>query len=568
MSDLLAAGDEAGLRSRLAGRISFGTAGLRGKMCAGFAFMNELTVTQASQGLAVYLLNGSADSAERGVVVGHDHRHHSLRFAQLTAAALLSKGFKVYLFEKLAATPLVPYAALLKKAAAGVMITASHNPKDDNGYKVYWDNGCQIVAPHDKGIAKCIEENLQPWDVDVDALLKQSAQSGRLVDPTADVETNYFTDIQQYSYNKEANAKSELKITYTAMHGVGTPWVAKAFEAFNLPAYIPVEEQIAPHPDFPTVAFPNPEEGKGALKLAIQRADSAGSPLILANDPDADRLAVAEKLDDGSWKVFTGNEIGILLAHWVWQKFSAAHPEVPVDKCVMLNTTVSSKMLSAMAAKEGFHYDETLTGFKWLGSVAADLTSKGYHFLYAFEEAIGFMVGDVCRDKDGVRAAAVFAEMAVELYSQRSTVVRTLHSLYEKYGYYATNNRYFFCYDPALMETIFGRIRNNGQYSEACGPYKIKNIRDLTTGYDSSRPDKKAILPTSSSTHMITFFFENGCVATLRGSGTEPKLKYYIEHHGPYGDSAGIDRELADISHHIIEQFLAPTKNGLAAPAE
>jgi len=345
--------------------------------------------------------------------------------------------------------------------------------------------------------------------------------------------------------------------------------VTKAFESFALKPYVAVEEQIDPHPDFPTVAFPNPEEGKGALKLAIQRAEAVGSPLVLANDPDADRLAAAEKLEDGTWKVFTGNEIGILLAHWIWCKFPPTQPTVPSSKWAMLNSTVSSKMLAAMAEKEGFYYDETLTGFKWLGTVAADLMAKGYHFLFAFEEAIGFMVGDICLDKDGVRAAAVFAEMAIELHDvEHTTVNHTLHSLFEKYGYFTTNNRYFFCYDPSLMQTIFSRIRNGGNYTDACGPYKIKNIRDLTTGYDSSRPDKKAILPTSSSTHMITFLFENGCVATLRGSGTEPKLKYYIEHHGPYADRANIDTELANISHHIIDQFLQPSKNGLVAPAE
>jgi phosphomannomutase len=564
------------LRARLLKRISFGTAGLRGRMCAGFINMNDVTVIQASQGLCRYLEEKVPDIKEKGVVVGHDHRHNSRRFGELTAAAFLSQGIKVYLLGRerkvVVPTPFVPVGVALKHAAAGIMITASHNPKEDNGYKVYWDNACQIIEPHDKGIAAAIEKNLAPWEesADVEGLLNRSAASGLLIDNLEEVAEYYYTTIRQkYSFLADENAKSNLKIVYTAMHGVGGVWTKKAFQAFNLPDFIEVREQIEPDPDFPTVAFPNPEEGKGALKLAMATADAAGATLIFANDPDADRLAVAEKLPTGEWKIFDGNQIGILLADWVWHKFRATHPEIEPGKCVMLNTTVSSKMLKGMADHEGFVYNETLTGFKWLGNLAEEYTKRGYHFIYAFEEAIGNMIGSICLDKDGVRAAAVFGEMA-SYYARVEglTCAAKLDQLYARYGYYPTNNRYFFCYNPATMDAIFAAIRNGGEYPQTCGPYKIKNVRDLTTGYDTTQPDNKAILPVSRSTHMITFYFENGCIATLRGSGTEPKLKYYVELPGNWNNREQVKAELDAVVANIIEHFLQPERNGLEKAAD
>jgi len=223
-------------------------------------------------------------------------------------------------------------------------------------------------------------------------------------------------------------------------------------------------------------------------------------------------------------------------------------------------------MLKKMAEVEGIEFIETLTGFKWLGNKADELIKRGYTFLFAFEEAIGFMIGDVCLDKDGVRGAAIFAEMAIYLDNKGLHCNQHLENLYQKYGYYATNNRYFFCYDPKVMENIFAKIRNSGKYCEFVGKYKVKNIRDLTTGFDSNQLDKKAILPVSSSTHMITFFFENGAVATLRGSGTEPKLKYYTDMKGV--DPKETKKTLDDIVEAIIEQLLEPEKNQLEKPKE
>lgn len=519
-----------------------------------------------------------AEAKKRGVVVGYDGRHNSRDFAEHTAATFAKRGFQVYLFSEMVPTPYVAYAVLLKEAAVGVMVTASHNPKDDNGYKVYWENGPQIIEPHDKGIKQAIEDNLEPWvfgeakgEARMSARESLSSVFASLVqDPLRDVEEGYFAKIAEWNVYKAQNGTRKLDVVYTAMHGVGAKPVAKAFETFGLKPYIPVAQQVQPDPDFPTVAFPNPEEGKGALKLSFEAAEAKNSPLVIANDPDADRLAAAEKLPDGSWKIFTGNELGILLAAWTFEAYGKLHPDFDKSKVLMINSTVSSKMIRALAQKHGFAYEETLTGFKWLGNVACEAKKQGKLPLFAFEEAIGYMIGDACWDKDGVRAAAVFAEMAAALYEKGSSVAQELKRLQLELGYYPTNNRYFFCYDPAKLPIIFGEIRNEGKYATHCGRFEISSIRDLTApGYDSSSPNLKPSMPVSSGTQMITFTFTNGGVATLRGSGTEPKLKYYVELAGKAGqDFSLVEAELAELTHAIIHQFLQPEKFGLEKPKD
>ncbi|EGG18327.1 phosphoglucomutase [Cavenderia fasciculata] len=577
IEQLVEAKDENELRARLENRIAFGTAGIVsttivqshmniGPMKAGFANMNDLTVIQASQGLSIYVQETISQAQSKGVVVGYDGRYNSEVFAKLTAATFASKGFKVYLFSKIVPTPFVAFAVPELGASVGVMVTASHNPKDDNGYKVYWDNGCQINTPHDKGIAKQIDLNLEPWTINIDKLL-----SSELVnDPLETISNAYFSKIYSYSV-KNRSTPLELaneKVVYTAMHGVGGDYVKKAFETFKLPPYVEVAQQIKPDPAFPTVAFPNPEEGKGALKLSIETAESVNSRLILANDPDADRLAVAEKLKDGSWKVFNGNEIGILLADWAWTNAKINHPDVPAEKFFMINTAVSSAMLKTMAKKEGYICEETLTGFKWVGNKAKEMIDQGYKFLFAYEEAIGFMYGDVSLDKDGVRCAPIFAEYALNLYANGSSCQDHLDHLMQRYGYHISKNRYFFCYEPSKMVRIFNDIRksNNGQFPDKCGPYEIIRIRDLTVDYDTAYPDNKARLPVSTSTQMITFYFKNGAIATLRGSGTEPKLKYYVEMIGD--NKQEVESTLQQVVQQVIDNFLQPVVNQLTPPKD
>ncbi|KAI8145427.1 hypothetical protein BJV82DRAFT_643703 [Fennellomyces sp. T-0311] len=514
-------------------------------MEAGFSRMNDLTVLQTSQGLAKYLLENVDDAKSRGVVIGHDHRHHSESFARLTAAAFITLGFRVWYYHEYVHTPLVPYTVKKKKAAAGIMITASHNPKQDNGYKVYWENACQIIPPHDQGIAEMILHHLKPWTWDYDLV-----DTSDLCQEPDGVIDSYFEELAALSRFQADNEKTSLKFAYTAMHGIGYPFAKRGFEVFNLPPFITVDEQIMPDPNFSTVEFPNPEEGKGSLSLAIQTADRSNAHLIVANDPDADRLAIAEKVN-GEWKLFTGNQIGAVLGAASFEK--AKSVGIPTDKIAMVASTVSSKFLGRMAEVEGFRFEEALTGFKWIGNKSIDLENEGYHVAFAYEEAIGFTIGDLVKDKDGVSALAFFAEWAVQLEKRGLTINQYLETLYAKYGYFVSENSYFICDDKQTIQTIFERIRygyeatsenlkaGKYEYPKEIAGYRVVGVRDLTVGYDSNTPDNRPTLPVSSSSEMITFKLENNAVFTIRTSGTEPKIKYYSELRGDSEEQARTD---------------------------
>ncbi|ETM51443.1 hypothetical protein L914_04716 [Phytophthora nicotianae] len=577
VEQLVAAKDVARIRELFGSRVAFGTAGLRAVMGPGPAAMNDLVVIQASQGICKYLTQQFGDRAKSmGVALGYDHRQHetlsSKRFAELTAAVCLHYGFKVYLYEGFVATPLVPFCIEQKGCAAGVMVTASHNPKADNGYKVYWSNGSQIIPPHDEGIASEIMTNLAPWRLYDDSLEDLKKAFPALIEnPREELTARYFERARASLCRfPEANANTPLKIAYTAMHGVGHAFTSRSFAAFGHKEYVPVQAQLLPDPEFPTVAFPNPEEGKGALQLAMETAEANGARLILANDPDADRLAVAERdpSSKSGWRIFTGNEIGVLLGYWELEQYLRLNPNCDRKQLYFIASTVSSKMLRAVANAEGLNFEETLTGFKWMGNKTAELRDAGKTVLFSFEEAIGFCVGDLVKDKDGVVAAAVFAEMAVQLEAtKKMTVGQHLNALYERYGHFVTQNHYVKCYDPVKIRAIFERLRNNGKYWESCGDFAITHVRDLTTGFDSSQTDKRAVLPVSSSTEMITYTFANGCVATLRTSGTEPKLKYYVELAGRVGQTREeVTLELRKQVEQIVELMLQPKDNGLELP--
>ncbi|XP_067893079.1 phosphoglucomutase-2 [Heterodontus francisci] len=561
------------LRECFGSRMKFGTAGIRSTMGPGFSQMNVLTIIQTTQGLCRYLEKSFSDVKDRGVVIGFDARAHppsgssSQRFAQFAATVLVSQGIPVYLFSRIVPTPLVPFTVSELKLCAGIMVTASHNPKQDNGYKVYWNNGAQIVLPHDREIAQAIEENLEPWSeswndklVDCSSLIK---------DPYENMKNKYLECLQKHCFHRDINKETKLKFVHTSVHGVGHEFVQAALTAFNFTPPIAVPEQKDPDPEFPTVKYPNPEEGKDVLTLAFALADKEGATIILANDPDADRLAVAEKQESGEWKVFSGNELGALLGWWIFTCWKKQNPESSyLKKVYMLSSTVSSKILRAIALKEGFHFEETLTGFKWMGNKAKELIDKGNTVLFAFEEAIGYMSTEFVLDKDGVSAAAIVAESASYLATKNTTLTQQLKAIYEKYGYHLSKASYFICHNPETIDRLFQNLRNyneTSQYPKTCGKFEISDIRDLTTGYDSSQPDKKAVLPTSKSSQMITFTFKNGCVATMRTSGTEPKIKYYAELCAPPGnsDSEKLKEELNDLVNALVKHFFQPDKNGL-----
>ncbi|GIX95040.1 phosphoglucomutase-2 [Caerostris extrusa] len=376
--------------------------------------------------------------------------------------------------------------------------------------QVYWSNGAQILPPHDKNIQESILKHLKPWPGALNTRLVTASPLS--FDPQSEIEQMYYDTLQACcSLEQICPFKfSKLKITFTAMHGVSHSFMKKAFQKLNFENYVPVVEQMDPDPDFPTVEFPNPEE-KNCLNLSIETAEEAGSQLILANDPDADRLAIAEKLSNGKWHVYTGNEVGALLGSWLWNTLHANIKIIP-SKCFMVSSAVSSKILRSIAEVEGFKFYETLTGFKWMANKALDCMEQGMTFIFAFEEAIGYMCGSEVMDKDGIRAAMQITQMAAKAYSENKLLYDYLRESYLKYGYHVSCNSYFMCMDPNAILSMFNRLRNfNGveneypKFLDCDTPFNVVGVRDLTTGFDSFQPDQKAILPSSSSTQMITF---------------------------------------------------------------
>uniref|UniRef100_A0A672L2X0 Phosphoglucomutase 2-like 1 n=1 Tax=Sinocyclocheilus grahami TaxID=75366 RepID=A0A672L2X0_SINGR len=563
MESLVREGRVVELRRRLCSRMTFGTAGLRAEMGAGFACINDLTVIQSTQGMYKYLAKYVPDLKKRGLVVGFDTRAQtssgctSERLARLTAAVMLCKDVPVYLFSTYVPTPFVPYAVMKYGAAAGVMITASHNRKEDNGYKVYWHNGAQISSPHDKEILRCIEESSEPWPESWNEDLVESSLLRR--DPLEDVCCSYMEELNTICFHRELNTMSPLKFVHSSFHGVGHNYVQRAFQQFGFPPPIPVPEQKDPDPDFSTVSCPNPEEGESVLELSLRLAEREEARIVVATDPDADPVKC----------MFTGNELAALLGWWMLFNWKEAHPDpADTERVCMLATTVSSKILKAFARIEGFHFEETLPGFKWIGNRIHELTKTGKEVIFSFEESIGFLCGNMVLDKDGVSTAAVVAEMAAYLHTKNLSMNQQLINVYEIYGYHISRTSYVICNDPPTIHRIFSRLRNSGGsgvYPESCGDYCITHIRDVTTGYDSSQPDKKCVLPLSRNSQMVTFTFQNGIVATLRTSGTEPKIKYYTEFCAAPGerDISSLEEELRKVTAALVEEFLEPDKNSL-----
>ncbi|KAJ5668196.1 uncharacterized protein N7477_006766, partial [Penicillium maclennaniae] len=524
------AGSTDELELRLRNRIEFGTAGLRGRMAAGFSCMNSLTVIQASQGLAKYI-QGRPEIAPKGVVIGHDARHNSDRFAVLAANAFIALGIPVWFFDQAGPTPMVPFGVSFFEAAAGIMVTASHNPPQDNGYKVYSTNGAQINRPEDGEIARSIRENLEPWPT-----AWKDLQPGDLLhaDSYQKLLPHYISSVAAYAKSTITKWQSPRPTVYTPLHGVGGLVFPTLCESLGIDNCTTVPAQQKPDPDFSTVKFPNPEEA-GALDLSIESADREGKTLIIANDPDADRFAAAEKVN-GKWVLFTGNHVGVLLASHVFDSLSSADD---LSKFTVLTTTVSSGMLDKMAKAKGIQFKETLTGFKWMANVARDLEKTGQTVPFAYEEALGYMFPSVCYDKDGITAASVFLAAEAKWRAQGLTVHDKLQQLFIEFGHHETLNNYFRSPNPQLSTALFRGIRS-GRFlaDKQFGKFKILRWRDLTESYDSASPDNKPDLPDDPTSQMLTLWLEGGVRFTLRGSGTEPKVKFYIESCGASRDHA------------------------------
>ncbi|MEZ5232227.1 MAG: phospho-sugar mutase [Acidimicrobiales bacterium] len=503
---LVAAGDGAELARRFAGRLSFGTAGLRAELGAGPLRMNRLVVRQAAAGLVRTLQDRGC--AAPLVVVGFDARHGSAAFAADTAGVVAAAGGRAVLFTEAGPTPLLAFAVRHLGADAGVMVTASHNPPADNGYKVYLGDGAQIVPPVDAEIAARIDRAATADDPVPVAPPDHPSIAGL----DASVIEAYLQVVVGQLTTAPGPGTRRATIAYTPLHGVGAALAHRAFAAAGFPPLHTVDAQERPDPDFPTVAFPNPEE-PGALDLGLDLARRVGADVLLANDPDADRLGVAVPLDDGSggWRALNGNEIGVLLADHLLRRRPGGAERLVVT------TIVSSRLLGRMAAAHGVHYAETLTGFKWI--VRPALAHPEQPFVFGYEEALGYSVGPAVRDKDGIAAALVFAELVAECRAAGSSVLDRLEALARRFGLHAGAGFSIRFNDRGggaeQAAAVMARLR--AAPPAGLAGRRLVEVEDHDTRVGLDRTDA------------LCWSFDGDLRVVFRPSGTEPKLKVYVE---------------------------------------
>jgi phosphomannomutase len=491
LESLINNSDEQGLSDRFSQRIGFGTAGLRGLLGAGPNRMNRVLVAQAVAGISKYLKENFDDPS---VVIGFDARKNSDVFAKDSAEIFSGFGIRAYLFEDLAATPMVAYAVKSLGASAGVMVTASHNPPGDNGYKVYDHTGSQIISPMDAEISKYIEAF-----ADSESVSKLSRSSEFLSVP-ASVQAGYLQSVSGL-LNKHADRKN-IKIVYSAMHGVGAKFIDEIFSLSGLAKLVHVQSQQHPDGTFPTVAFPNPEE-PGAMDQSLETAKKSRADLVLVNDPDADRLAVAFLQADGTFSQLTGDQLGLLLGE---EMAARASREGLTGNLAC--SIVSSSALGKVAEHYGFGFQQTLTGFKWVSRVP--------NLIFGYEEALGYCVDcNQVRDKDGLSAALIVTDIASQLANQGYTLGDQLDRLMQRYGYYSTGQISIRVTDLKVISNLMGRLRANP-------PAQIAGV---AAKFEDMQQGSK-LLP---ATDALRFTLADGRTVIIRPSGTEPKLKCYLQ---------------------------------------
>jgi phosphomannomutase len=502
------ANDPDALTSLFDGRIAFGTAGLRAAMAPGPRRMNRLVVRQTTEGLMNWLPSGAK------VVIGYDARHHSHRFANDVAEVVVAKGGRAELIDRPAPTPVLALAVLDRAADAGVMITASHNPAADNGYKLYLGDGIQLVSPADGEIAAAIDQVAEEMAPDPNRWEDSAAEQ------VPDIAEEALQRHREAAIAALATDHRNVNVLYTAMHGVGGEHLLACFEAAGFPTPAVVAEQFHPDPDFPTAPFPNPEEA-GAFDLSFATAaaleaqdPSSGPDIIVANDPDADRLAVGVKDDTGAWRRLSGDEVGALLIDHVLSHWAQPGPEKQA-RAVVASSIVSSRFIDRMARRHGVDSVRTLTGFKWVARPIVERPDD--HYLFGYEEALGYCIGDRVRDKDGVSAALVMAELAAGCKASDTTVWERLDQIIERNGLFATSQVTVSIAGMTDDEQAAAKARAVSLDPVDIGGIAVASREDLSKG--------ERLPPTSG----VVILLEDQSRLIVRPSGTEPKIKAYLE---------------------------------------
>ncbi len=520
LHSMIESGDKSGLDRAMGGTLTFGTAGIRGEVGPGSNRMNRAVVIHTTRGLADYLIAEHGGPPEAPVILGFDARPSSRQFAEDTAGVLAEAGIRVGYFPEVTPTPLVAYAAKHYEAAAAVVVTASHNPPADNGYKVYGANAAQIIPPVDIEIAAAIgrvgSANQVPR--------LQAAFSGisDLVTPVPeDVYESYRLEVDASRPNPQT---SDFRIVYTPLHGVGSRILNRLCAQANHTGIITVPEQEAPDGKFPTVSFPNPEE-PGALDLALALAREEGAGLLIANDPDADRLAAAVP-SAGEWRLLSGNELGALLGDYVLRYW--AESATPI----VVNSVVSSPMLGEIARLRNARHEVTLTGFKWIINAGLTLEARGEgSFAFGYEEALGYSVGKTVRDKDGMSAALVLCDLVAEERANGRSLLDRLHDLWAEAGLWVSAQYSVGRSGPSAQEEISLAVENlAASPPDSVGGHRVGAVTDYRKGA-GNRPNWLG------EQDLIEFELARVGRVLVRPSGTEPKIKVYVDLQGDTGAS-------------------------------
>ncbi len=520
---LLDAGNEDELTDRFYKDLEFGTGGLRGKIGAGSNRMNRYTVGAATQGLSNYILQQGLQ--KKGVVISYDSRRKSKEFAQTTAAIFAQNGISAYIFDELTPTPLCSFAIRELTAAAGIMITASHNPPEYNGYKVFWSDGGQIIPPQDTEIIEEIRK-IDAIDMISYGNYDEHCTNGMIITIGDTIRSEYYKKLKNSAFSEGIDSK--IPIVYSPLHGTGYRIIPDLLQSFGFSHITVVSEQSEPDGNFPTVSYPNPEE-KEAMALSIKKAQEENAELIMATDPDGDRIGVGIRAQDGSYVLLNGNQTAVLLTDYILGR-RKKNGTLPADGKIV-KTILTTELLAEIAENYSVECDNVLTGFKWIAAKMKDYekNSSGT-FLFGCEESFGYLPVDYIRDKDAVAAAYVICEMADYYAEQGETLFQKLHDIYHQYGMYLEDMHYIVLEGQEGSERI-QRIMTNFREDppEAVNNIQISSIRDYSnlTEIDTASGASHDIQGIPSS-NVLQYIMDDGSRFTIRPSGTEPKIKFYI----------------------------------------
>lgn len=514
------------IEDRFYKNLEFGTAGLRGIIGAGTNRMNKYTVSKATQGLANYIIKNNGQN--KGVAIAYDSRHMSKEFSEITANCLNANGIKTYVFESLRPVPELSYTVRKLGCIAGVMITASHNPSKYNGYKVYWDDGAQVVPPHDKGIineVNKIEKYEDAKIINKDEAIKKGLYNiiGKEVDDC------YIEELKKLSLNPNIiKEQKDLKIVYTPLHGTGRKPVQRILKEIGFENVYTVSEQEEPDGDFPTVDYPNPED-KNAFRLALELAQNKNADIVLATDPDADRLGVyAKDSKTGKYMSFTGNMSGMLIAEYIL--FQRKEKGILHSNGALITSIVSTDLSKAIGKEYNLKVFEVLTGFKYIGEKIRQFEeSKDYTYEFGFEESYGCLIGTYARDKDAIAAVMMLCEAAAYYKSKGLTLWDQMLNIYKKYGYYKEDIMSLTLEgaDGAeKIKEILNNLRTNPLLK--IWKYKVLEFRDYKEEKIINMLTKDEKKPQLPNSNVLYYELENNCWCCVRPSGTEPKIKFYI----------------------------------------